>query len=552
MKQLGWHTRWAEAMLQMCGGAVVGLSVVILIALGRMPDLLITNVRVFDGDQRRSYVGDLAISGERFVFVRPSGHVWPVRARTRIDGRGLDVAPGFIDSHSHADSAIATGRPVLAENFTRQGVTTMIVGNCGRLSVVGPRHVARHIHLHGSELNIAVLAGYNSLRQAVMGDSVAGASASETAQIVRLAADAMRAGAVGISTGFPYFPGRFASRRELLSALTAVGAAGGVHASHVRDEGGRVLESLQEVLDLSREANLPLIVSHLKISGPANCGKAERLFELMSSTAKGTFRVFADQYPYLASSSSFDLYLPDWFQRLSARERRHEMAGSGRARLKASLREAVRQEGFESLDFMQVASTARVAWRGKTIAAIDSERLGGRSSLDSQLDVVLDLIAQGGSTQLVFKNLCTEVLDQAPLRLDVMIGSDSTLRLDRNSVPHPRGWGTFPRVLASAAARGDRHLADAVNRMSALPASVYGIDSRGRLESGYFADFLIFDRARVIDRATFDSPFVPPEGIMGVWVNGVRIMPLTRRERRYLPGRFVPRSNHSASPRSEP
>lgn len=512
-------------VIAVLAAAVVVGVVVVTPSPGEYDDVAIINAVIYDGSGAPPFEGGLAIRGERITAVwRGRRFPWRIAAHRKIDARGRAVTPGFIDTHSHADFSIAeASSPIRARNFVLQGVTTMVVGNCGR-SPKDLRQFRQMVEARGSDVNIAALAGLNTIRQAVMRDSPNPPTPAEMRGMSDLLRRQMQEGALGVSTGLEYVPGRFATREETIRLLDIASRYGGVHTSHMRNEGRHVLASAREVLSLSAAARIPLLISHLKVSGPKNCGLVDPLVEMLK-TYRSRHPLFVDQYPYAAASTSLDIYFPDWFFRQPRRERRR-LLRARRGELKAALLQRLFEEGFRDFRFARVVHVpSQPQWAGLTIGAIDRTQRGGRTSIDTQMDVVLDLV-DGGSPQMIYHNICPDAVERIQRTLSPMIGSDSAIRWDDSkSAPHPRGWGAFTKFLGhSVRERKVTTLPDAIRRMTDLPARFFGLTARGRLAPGYYADVVVFDPATIAGRASYQYPFRRPIGIDHVFVNGTPVV----------------------------
>jgi N-acyl-D-amino-acid deacylase len=475
---------------------------------GFVCDVIIRNAEIYDGSGGRPFAGTIAIDGDHIVGVWHHKLLLFPFGRTTINANGSAVSPGFIDTHTHADLSIGdSSSPIGAPNFTRQGVTTLIVGNCGR-SPYETRRLAEILTKRKSDVNIATLIGLNSVRERVMGASTAPASTQQIVQMQRLVREGMADGALGVSTGYAYVPGRFASEAEIVAQLSVARQSGGVHTSHIRDEGKEVLAAVDEVTRASAAARIPLLISHLKITGAGNCGCYQSMLQRFRTYARRFGPLYFDQYPYDASSSSLDLYLPDSFLRLSERDR-YRVLSKTPALVKDAIRALLRADHVLDLSFASVASYApHLEWRGLTIRQID-ERLASHpfSTLETQSDVVIEMLKHGGA-QMIYHNRESKVLTPE----------------------------------------------EAVHRMTDLPARFFGLENRGRIAPGYYADIVIFDLATITDHAGYDHPFLPPTGIRVVIVNGVvEIAEAARGWRRASTeslatadrgGRFVRRSQH--------
>lgn len=517
------------------GGIVVGIvaamiAVTVFLSRREIYDLVIRDAEIVDGTGAAAFVGTVVIRGDRIAEVRRGRSVWfmpSFRGRSTIEAAGLTLTPGFIDTHSHADFSIGEGvRPIRAENFAEQGVTTIIVGNCGRSSRdIGT--FARLVVRRGIDVNVASLVGLSTVRSMVMKDVPRTPNGGEVQAMCALVEQAMRAGALGASTGYAYVPGRFATEREIEAQLRVVGRFGGIHASHIRDEGADILGSLEEATRVSRSARVPVLISHLKIAGAHNCRHYDALLLQINRYARspGSRGIFFDQYPYTASSSSLDLYLPTWFLALSRGERVRTIRSSPE-RLRADMMQMLANDGYSDFGFARVASfVPDRSWQGRTIAEIDRARQAGRTSTPaSQLDLLMGMLERGGA-QMVYENICEDVMQRIPRDLVVMVGSDSAIRYnDGTTVPHPRGWGTFPRYLRTFTRQGGLAWPEVIHRMTDLPAQVFGLPLRGRVAKGYFADLVLMDRPSFVDRATFREPFRRPDGLRYVIVNGQLVL----------------------------
>src|SRR6478736_2279943 len=474
-------------------------------------DLVLRGGTVYDGNNTEATIGDVAIKGERIVAV---GKFEVVGSPRSIDCKGLVVAPGFIDLHSHSDSGIVQEKTRSNANFLMQGCTTVVTGNCGS----GPVDVGafyKKIDSDGAGTNILHLLPHGSLRNRVMqGDPNRPPSPDELTKMKELAERAMRDGACGMATGLIYTPGSFSKTDELIAIAEVVGKYGGIYASHIRNEGSQLLESLDEILAIGKQAKLPVHVSHIKVSGRPHWGLAPDAIAKLRGARESGQRVTADQYPYTASSTSLSATLiPDEYrswEKLEAGLADPEKGPKLKSRIESALKE--RDDGSA---VMIASFSPQRDWQGKNLAQIAKE------TNQSPFDVTLDVMKRGGAQIVAFGMQEDEVrlFMREPW---VATASDgSTQPLDSPAQPHPRAFGTFPRKIGLYAIEGKFiPLGQAIYSASGLPADVLSLPDRGRLKAGNFADVVVFDPATFRDVATYDKPLQWAKGAKLVVVNG--------------------------------
>ena len=532
--------------------AAAGLSSTsgsIALAQSQPYDLLITNARIIDGSGGPSVNGSVAVRGGRVVGV---GQVTGPAART-IDAGGLVVAPGFIDPHSHSDFPLLVDGN--AESKIRQGVTTEVIGESGS---VAPREASpgaapdargtgiradwtdftgyfAALGRHGTAVNILSYVGLGQVREVVMDHEQRAPTAAELAKMSGLVRDAMRQGAWGVSTGLIYPPNAYAKLDELVALSKPAAAAGGMYASHLRYDGDRLVDGVEEAIAIGEQAHLPVHIFHLKVTGRNNFGRMKEVIALVEAARKRGVEVGADQYPYVASSTGLTATLPPWAQEggtSSLVERLHSREARARLRREMEDPHPAYENRYESAGTwhnIQIASVAGRAADDKQYEGMRIDEAAKKAGKDP-FDFVFDLLAaeRGGVSCVYF------IIDEADLTLAmrqpwVSIGSDGSALATsgplRRGVPHPRNFGTFPRVLGRYVR--DLHvltLEQAVHKMSGLTASQLRIPNRGLIRDGYAADLVIFDPATVADRATFTDPFQYPVGIDTVIVNGTVVL----------------------------
>ncbi len=523
---------WRRPHLALAATAALalGIAVAVHLGLGRAPsyDLVITDATLVDGSGAPArYHVSIGVRRDRIVAIW-RGPRW-FHSRQLLDARSRIAAPGFIDTHSHADaSVLAAEAPINAWNYVGQGVTTLVTGNCGR-SPLHPAELASLIDRYGVNVNVATLIGHNTVKRAVMGARANDApSKAQLARMRELVARAMRQGALGISTGLAYLPGRLSPPEEIEALLAEAARFGGLHASHVRDEGAAGLAALEEVMRLSREARIPLFISHLKVTGTgaAACGDFQRRQELIAAGRREGLIVGDDFYPYAASSTNLDPLLPDWYFAAEGGERRRLLRDPRQLRrLEAAVMAGLAAQGWQDFGFARVAlAGGHPRWSGLRVPQIADLELGARG-LDQQLRIVDQLVA-GGEAQMIYHNICGEVMERIAADPGTMVGSDSAIRYrDTAYLPHPRGCGTFPRFLRRFVVEEEvLSWSQAIHRLTGLSAETFHLAGRGLLREGYHADIVIFDPARIRDRATYEHPLLLPDGIDDVLVNGQLVL----------------------------
>jgi N-acyl-D-amino-acid deacylase len=453
-------------------------------------DLVLRNGRVIDGSGSPSVHADVAVSGDKIVAIDdiPAGS-----GKTELDISGRAVAPGFIDAHTHDDRALLSAPDMPAK--ASQGVTTVITGNCGislaplslnqdpppPLDLIGDRDWYKFPTFGGyldaldanpPALNAACLVGHSTLRVGAMDDLGRAANDAELAAMRDQFQKALDDGAIGLSSGTYYPPSAAAPTEEVAALAELAGAAGGVYATHMRDETDHVMDSINESIEIAETGGVPLIISHHKVAGKGNHGRTLETLPLIQD-AMNRHDIGLDVYPYVAASSILNA------KRVTQAER-----------------------------VLIAWSTAAPEMAGRDLADI------ARDWGVAEAEAVQRLNPAGAVYFLMSEDDVRRVLQFS----HTMVGSDG---LPHDSHPHPRLWGAFPRVLGHYARDvGLFSLEEAVRRMTSLTADRFGLTGRGRIAPGTFADLVVFDPETVADRATFETPAVPAAGIDFVFVNG--------------------------------
>ncbi len=474
-------------------------------------DLLLRNGSILDGTGSPARTGDIAIAKDRIVGIGEVGQFDKAQIEQVIDCKGLVIAPGFIDLHNHSDEAVLAPATKACVNYLTQGCTAMVTGNCG----FGPVNVGEYlkkIDEGGVGTHILHLLPHGDLRSKVMGKQSREPTQDELDEMCQLAQKAMEDGAWGMSTGLIYVPGTYTKTDELIRIASVVGARGGIYASHIRNEGNGLTDAIEEALRIGREGKLPVHISHLKSSGKDNWGRLHIATEMIEAARNSGMRVTADQYPYIASSTSLDAtLLPAWSREGGRKDMEKRLASTD---TRQRIEEAVKKQ-LESKSRIQIAAYGpRRDWVGKSIdeIAVMEKR--------PEVDIVLEMEANGGAKVVNFGMNELDVRQAMQLPW-VATASDGGSKIPSADQPHPRSFGTFTRKIGHYAIQEKViDLAKAVRSCSGLPADIIGLTDRGYLKVGLVADICVFDPQSVMDQATYDEPFNYSKGMQYVLVRG--------------------------------
>jgi N-acyl-D-amino-acid deacylase len=490
-------------------------------AVAQEYDLVLRNGRVVDGTGAPWFRADVAVKGDSIVAVGPG---LADTARRAIDVRGRVIAPGFIDIHTHARRGIF--EVPTADNYLLQGVTTLFAGQDGS-SPLPLGDSLGEVAAVPPAVNFGSFVGHGSVREEVMGQEDRAPTAEELERMTALVRESMKEGAFGLSTGLFYVPGAFATTDEVVALARAAGEGGGIHVSHMRDEAAGVLASVAETIAIGERGRLPTQITHHKIIGRAGWGRSSETLRLVREARARGVDVTIDQYPYTASSTSFTAALfPSWAleggdealaERLSHPETR--------ARIRAAVIEKIRNErGGGDASRLQIASfEGDPSLDGQTLADI-LRRRGSEVTVEHAADLVLEIVERGGATG-IFHAMSEEDVERILVSPFTMVASDGEIPVFGRGRPHPRSYGTFPRVLGLyVREKGLLSLEEAVRKMTSLPAARLGLADRGLVRPGMKADLVIFDPATIRDRATFEDPHAYAEGVAFVLVNGVVVV----------------------------
>jgi N-acyl-D-amino-acid deacylase len=475
-------------------------------------DLILRNGQIIDGTGSAAYPGDVAIKDGRIAAM---GRIKD-SAKREIDVTGNVVAPGFIDVHTHAEDIESLP---LGENFVRMGVTTLVLGNCGSSHL----HLAAFYKTMAQKTfspNIASLVGHGTVREKAMrGSFDRPPTATELEQMKSSVAQAMDDGAVGMSTGLIYLPGTFAKTDEIVELAKVVGAHGGIYTSHMRDEGSNIDDSLAEVFRIAREGHMRAEVSHIKLSGPSNWNRAEKVLKEIDAARAEGLQITQDEYAYTASSTSLSQLIPEG-AREGGRFKERIADPKQKAQFIKQMHAMLKRRGSEDYSYAVIASfRADKRLNGKSVREA-AKLTRGNDSLADQIETVFDIEKRGGASA-VFHGMCEEDLQTFMRHTNTMIAADSGVRKFGESVPHPRGYGNNARVLGRYVRELKTiTLEDAVRKMTSLPATTFQLKDRGVLKVGACADLAVFNPNTVKDNATFADPHHYSTGFKLVVVNG--------------------------------
>jgi N-acyl-D-amino-acid deacylase len=470
-------------------------------------DCIIREAAIYDGSGAPPVAGDVAIEGDRIAAVHAGSRAAPMSGRTVLDARGLALAPGFIDVHTHDDFA-ALMYPDMAFKLAG-GVTTCVVGNCGfgaaphaaaavmaktlhpNLSLPewqGYKGYMQRLEAHPPGVNIGVLVGHGTARLEAMRLEKGVPTQAQMAAMKSILTEGLEAGALGLSSGLVYDPGRFAATEELVELASLMRGTGALYATHMRDESTGLLDSVREALAIGAGAGVPVQISHHKASGRTAWGLVRESLKLIEEAQSRGQMVQADQYPYTAGSTILAAVYRD-----------------------GKLRGAI---GDLRPEDVVIASTAsHPEWEGRSLA-----QLGVQMGCTPEQAAERVLAADDGVTAILHA-MCEEDVRTVMRHPSTMIGSDGIPTIEGR--PHPRLYGSFARVLGRYA-REEKlfSMEEAVYRMTGFAAAKFGLKDRGLVRAGAFADLVLFDPAKIIDRGTFDDPKRLPDGIRAVFVNG--------------------------------
>lgn len=479
-------------------------------------DILIKNGMIYDGTGSAAKQGDIGINGDQIVQI---GDLSGAQGDTVIDASGLAIAPGFIDLHAHISSIF---RLPACESHVRQGVTTALGGPDGG----GPWPFGEYLDSLSQidiGMNVAYLVGHNVIRGKVMGSENRAPTEEELEEMQAYVAKAMEEGAFGISTGLKYIPGAYSDVSEVIALSQVASDYGGFYTSHLREEGLGLLDGVQEAIDIGREAHIPIVLTHHKAVGKPMWGASVKTLAMVDSARAAGQDVMIDQYPYTASHTGMSVVIPAW-----------AMAGGQKAFLKRLedpvLLDSIRQGVLFNLlndrgggDLKRI-QFARVEWQpsleGKTMYDWCTY-LEIEPTLENGVELVLRA-QQNGGANCIYHVMQEEDVERIMQHPQTMVASDGSLTKFGEGSPHPRSYGTFPRVIGHyAREKNVLTMEEAIHKMTGMPAERMGLDNRGKIAENMVADLVVFNPETIIDEGTFTDPHQYPEGIEYVLINGV-------------------------------
>jgi N-acyl-D-aspartate/D-glutamate deacylase len=480
-------------------------------------DLLLRGGTVVDGTGAAGFRADVAVKGDRIARVSREP-LDASSARRVVDATGMVVSPGFIDLHAHLDPLL---RLPGAESHVRQGVTTALGGPDGG----GPWPLKPYLDSAatiGVGMNVAFLTGHNTIRQEVMGLENRDPTPEELQRMETMVAQAMDEGAWGLSTGLKYLPGAFSKVDEIVALSRVAAERGGIYTSHLREEGLGLIDGVAEAMEIGRRAHIPVVLTHHKVIGQPMWGASKRTLAMVDSARAAGTDVMMDQYPYDASYTGITVLIPAW-----------AMAGGDHAFLERMNDPALADSILAGIEFNIVNDRGGNDLHRVQLALVPWDRaLEGRTLWDwatregveptpaSGARLVVEAVRRGGASAIfhAMDEGDVEAIMRHPM---TMIASDGRLTRPGEGHPHPRWYGTFPRVLGVYVR--EKHvlnLEEAVHKMTGMPAKRLGLHDRGQVREGWYADLVVFDPQKVKDMATFEDPHQYPVGIPWVVVNG--------------------------------
>ncbi|MFC1514213.1 amidohydrolase family protein, partial [candidate division KSB1 bacterium] len=478
-------------------------------------DIILLDGKIYDGSGKEPYLSNIAIKDGKIRKVGDVGN----NARTVISAENLIISPGFIDIHTHCDNSITSEAKRDAVNYLKQGVTTIVTGNCGN-GTYNVKEFFEKIDSAGAGPNIMHLVGHATLRNASMEENDRAPTEDEMRNMKSLLSKAMEEGALGLSTGLFYSPGSFSETEEIIELAGTLKSYSGIYATHLRDESSYnigLIESVKEAIRIGEEAGVPVEISHIKALGKPVWGKAEEVSSLIEEAQARGLKIYADQYPYNASSTGLSAaVIPRWVQ--ADRKMRERLSDSSLiAQIKKEISENIdRRGGPETL--VIVSYSRNHDFDGKSLLEIS--RTLNKTVVDTAIDLVLN-----GSPSIISFNMQDSDINYFIKKPYVMTGSDGNIPTFGNGKPHPRSYGTFPRKIRKYVIEENViSMEQAIRAATYLPAQMLGLKDRGLIKEDYKADIVMFDPEKITDTAVFEEPHQYSEGIEFLIINGTIVI----------------------------
>jgi N-acyl-D-amino-acid deacylase len=504
----------AKASILLIVSAV--FSTVFATAQAKQYDYLIRNGVIVDGTGNPWYAADIGIIGDKIAGI---GNIPEECGNIIIDCSGKVVAPGFIDIHSHGESRIL--EDPTAHNFIAQGATTIVGGNCGG-SPLNLKEFFEKVESGGMALNLGVLVGHNSVRRKVMGNAGREPAPQELEEMKEIVGQEMEAGALGLSSGLKYRPGVYSKTKEVVELAKVAAKYGGFYATHLRDEGLKLFEALEEAFRIGEEAKIPVQVSHHKAAGVDMWGKTETSLAMMENARKKGIEVTTDQHPYPATFTGIGIIFPAWALEGSSAEISKRLADPETRKkvIEGIVFNIKHDRGGNDIHNITIAQYSHEPdLEGKNLGEI-LELKSRELTFENAAELAVEIYENGGASA-VYHCLSEDDVVRIMKHPLTMHASDAGLAEYGRGKIHPRHYGHFPRILARhVRERGDLRLEEAIRKMTSFPAGKIGLHDRGLLREGRYADIVVFDPDTIRDKASWDNPHQYPEGIDYVFVNG--------------------------------
>jgi len=503
------------------------LGLIILLAfwnclfLGKTYDLVIKDGLIIDGSGNPWFKSDIGIKNKKIARI---GLIEEKQAKKVIEAQDLIVCPGFIDIHTHCDRGIL--RVPTVDNYVYQGVTTVIGGNCGG-HPFPMKELFKEINKRGTSVNFGCLVGHNTIRREVMGNKMDDPTEEELARMKNLIRQEMNAGALGFSTGLAYMPGTYSKTEELIELASIVSQYGGIYATHLRDQGLHITEAIEEAIEIGEKNNIPVQISHIKLADDAVWYQLEKITRPVEKARNRGVEVTLDQYPYTATSSGFSSSIPSWaFEGGQDKflERLEDEESYKKIKAHIIKRRLTSTKGINKLETIYIASFNEFPeYEGKNLREILISQ-GKEPTVENTADLIIDIQKKGGASAVFFQMNEEDVESLMSLSY-TMHASDGEVQVQGQGVPHPRNYGTFPRVISHyVKERQVVTLEEAVRKMTSLPAQTLRLRGRGMIRESLYADLTVFDESSFGDQATFSEPHQYSKGLVYVIVNGVVIV----------------------------